>query len=66
MKMRLALLLEVEKAIPIPKMVASRRFAKRKLQDTDEPLDLSTKKKKRLDQNEHAKTCMLCQFASIK
>ena len=66
MKLRLALLLEVEKAIPIPEMVTSRQVAEMKLQATDKPLDLSTKNKTRWDQNEHGKTCTLCQFASMK
>ena len=44
--MRLALLREVEKAIPIPNMETGRRLAEMKQQDTDKPSDLSTKNKK--------------------
>ena len=52
LEMRLALLVEVAKAIPIPEMEASRRLAEieagkrlseMNLQDTDKPLELSTK-----------------------
>ena len=46
LKMRQALLLEVEKAIPIPEMDASRRLTDMKLQDTDKPVDLATKNKR--------------------
>ena len=46
LKTRLALLLEVEKAIPIPEMDASRRLTDMKLQDTDKPVDLATKNNK--------------------